>query len=215
AGDRPLLCTWHELDHYGRAPEGSAWFGPSFLADTGTGAPPPPWPAGSGPRVFAYLKAGHADHAACLQALVQRGCRVICYLPEVAAGKPPPVRSPLLHYAAAPVSLGALLPDCELLVCHAGEATLAQGLLAGVPLLLMPMQAEQALLARTTCLRSGAAVNVLDLPPGTPISAAVERALGDAGLRERARAFAARYRDFTQAEQTEALVAQFEALLHR
>lgn len=214
-GDRPLLCTWPELDHYGR-PESAAqgWFGPTFLADADKGERPA-WPAGTGPRVFAYLKSGHPDHAAWLQALVDKGCRVICYLPEVAAGKPPPLRSPLLHYAARPVSLGAVLPDSDLIVCHAGEATLAQGLLAGVPLLLLPMQAEQAVMARVAAARTGAAINAAELPRPLPMAATLGRLLDDGRMRENAAAFAARYRGFSHAGQTTRMVDEFEALLSR
>jgi UDP:flavonoid glycosyltransferase YjiC (YdhE family) len=36
------------------------------------------------------------------------------------------------------VSLPQALAQADLCVCHAGEATLAQSLLAGVPLLMLP-----------------------------------------------------------------------------
>ncbi len=211
AGQQPMLCTWPELDHYRRGDTGQAWYGPNFLAEVGGEVPP--WPDGAGPRVFAYLKGGHPEHGAWLQALVDKGCRVICYLPEVAAGKPAPVRSPRLHYAARPVSLGAVLPDCDLLVCHAGEATLTQGLLAGVPLLLLPMQAEQALLARVAAANTGAALNAAELPRPAPMAAALGRLLDDPAMRQQARAFAARYRGFSHEEQTRRMADQFEALL--
>jgi hypothetical protein len=212
-GDRPLLCTWPELDHYGRAAEGSTWWGPSFLADTGAGQRGrPQWPEGTGQRVFAYLKAGHPDHVAWLQALVARGCRVLCYMPEVAAGKPVPVDSPLIHYARAPVDLGLALPGCAMLLCHGGEATLVQGLLAGVPVLLLPTQPEQFLISRAVA-RSGAAVNVAAQPRGTPPARLLELMLDAPGPRLHAREFAARYASFSAAAQTAALVDQFEALL--
>ena len=212
AGDRPLLCTWPELDTYARpASAASVWFGPTYLADADAGTAPA-WPEGTGPRVFAYLKSGHPHHAAWLQALIDKGCRVICYLPEVAAGKPPPLHSPRLHYAARPVSLGAVLPDSDLLVCHGGEATLAQGLLAGVPLLLLPMQAEQALLARAAA-RTGAAINAAELPRPVSMAATIGRLLDDPRMREHAAAFAERHRGFSHAAQTGRMVDEFEALL--
>ena len=211
AGQQPMLCTWPELDHYGRADAGQRWWGPTFLADVGGEAPA--WPAGEGPRVFAYLKAGYPEHAAWLQALVDKGCRVICYLPEVAAGKPPPLRSPRVHFAVRPVSLGHVLPECDLLVCHAVEATSVQGLLAGVPLLLLPMQAEQALMARVVAARTSAALNAAEMPRPAPMALALGRLLDEPAMRDAARAFAARYQHFSPAQQTRQMADQFEALL--
>ena len=65
-------------------PPGRQFHGVEFLPHSGT---PPEWPPGDGPVVFAYLKSAHPDHAAVLQALVDAGCRVACYLPELGGGK--------------------------------------------------------------------------------------------------------------------------------
>jgi len=221
SGDRPLLCTWPEFDHYSRQnrPDNKkadqTWWGPTFLSSTGQDSAEsnPAWPVGTGPRVFAYLKAGHPDHALWLQALVDKGCRVLCYLPEVATGKPAPVRSAAIHYAKRPINIGALMPSCELMVCHAGEATLTQGLLAGVPLLLLPMQPEQFLMARGVARSTGAAINAAEHPRPTPMKALLAQLLDTPLMRDKARAFAARYAGFSNAEQTRQLVDQFEAML--
>lgn len=212
AGDLPLLCTWPELDHYGRPGSTQSWWGPNFLPDAG--GEQADWPEGTGPRVFAYLKAGHPDHAAWLQALVARGCRVVCYMPEVAAGMPLPFVSPAIHYTRRPADLGTVIPGCDLLVCHAGEATLAQGLLAGVPLLLLPMQPEQFLMARAAG-RTGAAINVAEHPREVSKAALLARLLDEPGPREAARAFAARHAGFSHEVQTRQLTDQFEQLLER
>lgn len=214
-GDVPLLCTWPELDHYGRAelPAGARWYGPNFLPQTGEA---PRWPAGDGPKVFAYLKTEHPDHGALLQALADAGCRTLCYLPEVAAGKAPPLLSPRIHYAAGPVSLSeAFSDDCALCICHAGEATLVQALLAGVPVLLLPMQTEQFLMARRVA-QTGAGINAALLRRPVDWPALLRRMIIDEpGFAAAAAAFAQRYADFSQAQQIEELVAAFEQQLGR
>ena len=210
-GDLPLLCTWPELDHYQRdAAAVPRWYGPNFLPQTGEA---PAWPAGNGPKVFAYLKSDHPDHAALLTALAGQGCRTLCYLPEVASGRPAPVKHPLIRYAAGPVSLSAaFVEDCALCVCHGGEATLVQALLAGVPVLLLPMQAEQFLISR--CVgRTGAAVNAGELRRPVDWAALLRRMLGEPGFRESAQAFARRHAGFTQAGQALELVQAFEQQL--
>jgi UDP:flavonoid glycosyltransferase YjiC (YdhE family) len=209
-GDLPLLCTWPETDHYPRtlAP-GQRYLGPNFLPDAGQ---PPQWPAGEGPRVFAYLKAGHPDHAAVLQALDALGCRVACYLPEVCAGMAPPVRSPRIHYASGPLDMQQVLAGSELVVCHAGQATLAQALLAGVPMLLLPMQAEQFVLSRNVEQQAGAAVNAAALRRPTDFRAVIAGLLQQPRYRNAARAFAERHRGFNHHDQVRGLLNQIETL---
>ena len=209
-GDLQLLCTWPELDHYHRAAhEVAQWYGPTFLPQGGEA---PLWPAGTGPKVFAYLKSGHPDHAEILKALVAEGCSVLCYLPEVAGGMPPPVTSPLLRYAQAPVSLDAAYRDAALCVCHAGEATLAQALLAGVPVLLLPMQAEQFLMSRQV-QQSGAGINAAMLARPLDWRQLLRQMLGDSSYRSAAQDFASRYSGFSQQAQVRALADAFEANL--
>lgn len=197
AGDLPLLCTWPELDHYARPHDDSVrWLGSNFLVDAGV---EPHWPPGDGPKVFAYVKAAHPAHEAVLRALVDEGCRTLVYMPEVAAGggAEPPVRSPLLRYADGPVALQQALAQADLYVSHAGEATLAQTLLAGVPVLMLPAHTEQFLCARRVAA-SGAGYNAAFLKTVPDWRGAVRRMLDDPAYREAAQAFAARHAGFTQ-----------------
>jgi hypothetical protein len=214
-GDLPLLQTWPEFDHYGRhtLPVGQRWWGPSMLSGAGVA---PQWPTAGGanaPKVFAYLKSNHPDHALVLQALVGLGCQVECYLPEVATGRPPPVTSPLIHYSSGPVDLLAALPGCALCVCHGGEATLAQALLLKVPVLLLPTQAEQFLISRAVG-RGGLGINVAELRRPVDYVALIQPMLNPIGPhKQAATAFAERHADFTSAQQTRDLVDAFEAHL--
>lgn len=220
-GDMPLLCSWPEIDHYPRAPaEAVQWLGPNFLPDAGLA---PQWPAGAvtagagagaagaGPAVFAYLKAGHPDHALVLQALVGLGCRVLCYMPEVCAGLKPPVSSPKLHYASGPVDLAQAFAQADLCVCHAGQATLVQALLAGVPLLLLPMQAEQFLMARQV-ERFGAGINAALLRRPTNFKAVLAPLLADGPQRRAAQDFARRHQGFSHAAQVQDLLDRLQTL---
>ncbi len=210
-GDAPLLLTWPELDHYGRTdlPDGQQWWGPSMSPPGGVA---PQWPAvaqASQPAVFAYLKAGHPDHAEVLKALVMLGCRTVCYMPEVAAGKPPPVRSPLIHYATGPVNLSLALAEAELCICHAGEATLAQAIIAGVPVFLLPTTSEQFLIAQQVA-KTGAGINAASMQRPMNYQAALAPLLGDSKFRAAARQFAQKYAHFSPKQHTEDLLDAFE-----
>jgi hypothetical protein len=208
-GDMPLLCSWPEIDHFERTPdEHNEWLGPNFLPEAGTA---PHWPEGDGPRVFAYLKAGHPDHPAVLDALVAQGCRVACYVPEVCAGMPPPRVSPRIHYAPGPLDLATTCAEADLVVCHAGQATLVQALLRGVPLLLLPMQPEQFVMARQV-ERSGAAINAAARRRPTDFKALLNELLADGPRRDAARAFARKYAGFSHAGQVADLLQRLQQL---
>lgn len=211
-GDRALVCDWPELDAYARGdlPAGERWHGRAF--DPGAGEPPA-WPEGIGPRVFAYLKgAQHRDVPAVLRALAARGCRTLCYSPEVASGMPRPVEHPSIRYAAGPVNLASALRESELVACHAGGATIAQSLLAGVPLLLLPLQNEQGLNALVVA-RMRAGVAVFPQPQPFDYGAALAALLDESTARDAARAFAAAHADFSNARQQSDLCDAVEAAL--
>ena len=210
-GDIPRLLTWPEFDHYGRThlADGERWWGPSLSPGGGVA---PQWPAGDlsrQPAVFAYLKAAHPDHALILKALVDLGCRTVCYMPEVAAGKPHPVVSPLIHYASGPVNLDLAFEQAELCICHAGEATLAQAMLANVPVFLLPTQAEQFLISRQVA-NTGAGINAAMLQRPVDYRAALAPMLGESTYRAAARAFAQKYAHFSSRQQTVEVVDAFE-----
>ena len=89
---------------------------------------------------------------------------------------------------------------------------MAQSLLAGVPLFMLPAHTEQFLTARRIAL-SGAGYNAALLTPASDWRAALRPVLNDAGYREAAQAFAARHQGFSQQQMNLTLAAQLERLL--
>lgn len=217
-GDLPLLCTWPELDHYRRGPlpDGQRYLGPTFLPESGdkpghAGDEASHWPDLPGPKVFAYLRASHPDHALVLRALDQAGCATLCYLPEVAAGKPAPVSSPRIRYAAGPVHLGQTLPQAELMVSHGGEASLTQALLAGLPVLLLPTHAEQFLMAQRV-EEAGAGLNAAAHARPVPFQTLLAQLVNEPRFRQGAQALAQSYAGFSHEAQTQELVEAIASL---
>jgi hypothetical protein len=206
-GDHPLLCTWPELDHYGRA-HGGPWLGPNLPPAAGIA---PEWPAGSGPRAFAYLSRSLPENEAVLGALLRQGCRVLCYSPDVAAGKPAPVADAALRYAAAPVDLDQAFEGCDLFVGHAGEGSVARALLAGVPLLTLSHSAESFMTGRRV-RQLGAGINVRETPQPRDWDGMVRALLDDPAYRAAAAAFARRYQGYRAEDQALSLAARLAAL---
>jgi Glycosyltransferase family 28 C-terminal domain len=154
--EQTWLCTWPELDHCAGAGRAvTDYKGPDCEFQPGTA---PHWPATPGSRVFAYLRASHPDHAEVLRALHQRGLPTVCFFPDRAQSKAAEFVSPHVHFSEQPLDLRQVMAECALVVCHAGQATVAQALRAAVPCLLLPTQSEQFLLARQA-ERCGFAIN--------------------------------------------------------
>jgi UDP:flavonoid glycosyltransferase YjiC (YdhE family) len=210
-GDRPLLCTWEELDHFGRGalPAGQRYHGPSLSPTTGE---TPLWPDGDGPRAFAYIRQGHPDHQAVLNALVHQGCRTLVYMPEVGAGAPPPVQHALIRYSRGPVHMGQAMAQARLLVCHAGAGVMTEALLAGVPVLMLPAQAEQFLIAMRVH-QTGAGINAAQLRRPPDFAGMLAQLLAPTGPVDAAQALARKYAGFSHDAQMQELASEFEALL--
>jgi hypothetical protein len=209
-GQAPLLCTWEELDHYrrGALPEGQQYLGPTLSVSGGLS---PQWPPGPGPKVFAYLRKSHPEHAAVLQALVDEGCSAVVFMPEVAAGAPAPVTSSRLSYSPGPVNLAHALPHCQLVVCHGGAGVLNEALLQGVPTLLLPQQAEQFLISRRVH-EQGAGLNAPQTGHPPHPRQLVRQLLSDPRHRQAAQDMARRHQGHDHAHQLTQLVAALEGL---
>jgi UDP:flavonoid glycosyltransferase YjiC (YdhE family) len=210
-GDVPLLCTWPELDPWRRPAEACTWHGPNLMPSTAKSpALAPRWPAGEGPKVFAYLNSAHPEHGAMLAALQAAGCRVLCYSPEVASGRKPPLEGAAIVWAREPVDLGTALPACEFVICHAGDSTVTQALLAGRPLLMLPPATDSFLVARRV-REMGAGININELAKPRDWPAVVRMLLEDGRFKAAAQAFAQRHAGFDAGRQAAELADALEA----
>jgi hypothetical protein len=209
--ERTLLCTWPELDHYGARGAVDPYLGPDCEFLSGAA---PAWPPGTGPRVFAYLRPQDPQHIPLLQALAALGHPTICFLPGMGSITHALPRASNIHYSDRPLDLQQTLPQgCRLVVCHAGQATVSQSLLHGIPCLLLPMHAEQFLMARRA-EGTGAAINAASQPRPTNHAALVSQLLQDGGPHQQAaRAFAHKYREFDASQLSANVVAACESLL--
>ncbi|MBC7992325.1 MAG: hypothetical protein H7Z15_03670 [Rhizobacter sp.] len=211
--EQTWLCTWPELDHCAGAGRAAADYrGPDCEFQPGAA---PHWPSTPGPRVFAYLRASHPDHAEVLRALHVRGLPTVCFFPDRAQSKAAAFGSPHIHYSEQPLDLRQAMAESALVVCHAGQATVAQALRAGVPCLLLPTQSEQFLLARQA-ERCGAAINVASRAQPVDYGALLAELSTPNGRHTlAARAMAQKYGGFDPAGLMAQIAAAAEALTRR
>lgn len=199
----PALFTFRELDNYADLREDAGYWGPL----PGPGGAPPRWPEGPGKRVFLY---GHLFPSLpqVLESLAAGPHRTLAYIPRL----PAELRrhaSAHLGFADTLQDMAAVTHGCDAAVMTSGHSSTAAMLLAGKPVVLLPLYLEMFLIARgVEELGAGLSAPLLT-PQG--ILDTLERVLREPGFAEKARAFADEYRDWDPASP----VQKFQALVAR
>lgn len=196
-----------ELDPYG-ARDAHHYLG---LHTGVSGSAPARWPEGGGARIFVYLHAGYRHLDACLSALAASGARCLVHVLGAAEELIARHRGPRVEVSAVPVDIVSASAQCDLAVCHSGLGLVNVMLGAGRPMLLLPYQLEQFLLATRVAALGGA--QVIHVEQARPdFGSAVSTMLGDTAYADRARALAARVAPGSVGTMTQQAVARIEAL---
>jgi len=206
--DENFLMSMAELDPkaYAGSRNGQAYWG--SWPDAGGVAPQ--WPEGPGKRIFAYLKPFPALPRL-LALLTELGCPALLYVDGIDPRLPQRFRSPRLHFEQRPVDLTQVATQCDLAILNGTHGTTVSMLLAGKPLLQIPLYLEQGLNSQAV-ERMGAG---LTAAPNRPEQIAVKlmQLLGSDQYAQAANRFAARYADLVPARQVERMLTRIEALL--
>lgn len=185
-----MLCTWPETDHF--APRRHArYIGPIFSADRGcdTG-----WAAmpGTRTRVFAYLAADRRN-VELLDALCQADVDAVAVLPGISADAAQRLRALGVRVFDSAVRLDSAIDHARLVISNGGHGLVGASLRAGVPMLMLPRSAEQAMLVDR--LVGFGLAHKFGAPDQFGVD--IEHALADGNCQAAARAMADRYAGFT------------------
>jgi hypothetical protein len=153
-----VFFTFRELDHYPERDAGDYWG--ATQQDAGVA---PAWPALKGRRVFAYLKP-FKTLPSLLTTLRDAGHPTLIYLSKGAEDMAKQYAGGNLAFSEKPVDLKAAVAEAEVVICHSGHGTISAALLAGKPLLLLPLNMEQRMLS-TRVVRAGAGLAAPALGP--------------------------------------------------
>ena len=199
-----VFFTFRELDHYPIRDAGDYW-GPT-RQDAGI---PTAWPGGTGKRVFAYLKP-FDTLPDLLKTLQESGCPTLIYLGKGADAARHQFRAASnLAFSEQPVDLKLAVAKADLVICHSGHGTISAALLAGKPLLLLPLNMEQRMLSARV-IQAGAGLAAPALAP-EGMRQKFQRLMAESAFTEAARTFAERYASLN----VETIPERFAALAER
>lgn len=206
----PMLCTFPELDPYGKR-SSEDYIGPILSLP---GAQTMAWPNSAKRKVLAYLRPEVAGLAELLQALSASDADVYCVIPGLSSEQVKRVSTPQLRIFTTPLALDALLKSADVFVSYGGSNAICQALLAGVPLLLVPRFVEQYLNARRAEAESVAIV-LTQARALADFAQALDALFNEASYRTKARQFAASMSNFRPAQAIERAVARIDATIER
>lgn len=148
------------------------------------------WIDGTGPRIFAYLSPEHPQWDTLISALKHCHGRVFLHCPGDKRERLKSCDEGRFRLSTDNVDMTASLREADLFIGHGSMTSVAQALVAGVPVLSFPIQLEQ-LLNGQNVQRLGAGACIAKPDSVDDATRAINRALADSAMRQRAQQIAA------------------------
>lgn len=171
--DATLISNPRELDIYPQRPDGRYCLGTAAAVGDKLS-----FTAGDLPQVVAYLKHGHPGFAQLVAGLAQARAQVIAICPQAPPGNLEQWRSPQFQFTREVVDLPALLAEADLFVGHGNSGSVRESLVAGTPVLVMPLQLEQ-LLTGQKIQSLGVGQMLQGIQEASAVTETVEKMLGE------------------------------------
>jgi UDP:flavonoid glycosyltransferase YjiC (YdhE family) len=143
-----------------------------------------------------------------IEELTRRGLPTVAYTHDLPRATAEKLAGPTMRLSMVPLDCRQAAAECDIAILNSGHNSAAQFLMAGKPLLLLPISLEQGLLMRRL-VEQGLA---LAAPPDRPqtIAAGIDGLLTNSRFRDAARAFAAKYVSYDPDAAQDAIIDSIE-----
>jgi hypothetical protein len=210
-----ILTTFRELDHY-QDREPTKYWGPVLSPSEGIS---PVWPEKFDKKIFCYLKTDNPHFKSLLYTLKNIKAATIIYAPGIAVELVKEMGHDNLNFVQEPIAMQKACKECDLVICHAGHGTVANSLLYGKPLLVIPghNHLEQVLTARNVIrLKAGLAIlkQADEVRMADGYREAIMRLLSERQFHQHAAGFAAKYKDFDPETQLAQIADRCDEIMH-
>jgi MGT family glycosyltransferase len=192
--DRVLVCSSPSYDFApGSVPANVRYVGPQ-LDDQASGAPAGPW---AGPPGQPLVLVGLSSTVMRQEGLLQRAADALGQLPVRGLVTTGPAVDPAVISAPGNVTVtrwarhADVLPHCSAVITHGGHGTVMKALIAGVPLVLVPLGRDQPDNAGRV-VHAGAGIRLRKNATAGSLRAAVSQLTDDPSYRAAAQQMAAR-----------------------
>jgi hypothetical protein len=206
AGVPSFVCTFPELDHYAERPD-AAHYGEVFAPSRGPAAA---WPTAAGERLYVDLDPRHPALGAIIEALDRLGLPTL-----VQVGGMPARQADAMERGAIQVTTTAnrasVLSGCDIVICQ-GHEVAVPALLAGKPLLMLPVFVEQMMTLHRVATQ-GLGHGIEPTANAAAVDAAVRRLVDDRACRLRAANFGRRYEGYRPGIAVDAIADAIDDLL--
>jgi len=207
SADQQFLLTFPELDHYEQRAQAN------YLKPTSSlGGQLPEWPPSENPRVFVYLK-GHPTVPAVLSALTSAPYSMIVYAPWMPVALEKQLSRPNFCVQRTPLDMRLVTQQCQAAILNGGHGTTCEFLLAGKPLLVLPVTLEQQITAQRVAQLGAGLKASLRQAEQAPL--AVKRLLAEPCFCQAAQQFAARYAEQSEADTVAHIMANVQLAITR
>jgi len=202
-----LLTTWPELDHFNRTK--AEWIGPIYHVNYGKGAA---WPCANRPyRLLIYLRpSNHLPELLTIFSAIDAS--IIAIIPGIPEKLMNQFSSSHCFISDVPVRLDTVINTASLVISYAGHGFVTTALAHGIPLLLIPTNVEQFLLAkRVHDQRLGIALSPKEIPH--QVVYAMRRLIENHGYKERAMTFSKKYSGTSPTSTIETILGRINQII--